>query len=197
MKYLLSILFLIPLWLSAQNVQTIEVCTEDQSYLQDYWVDNPIPSVYEWVVEGGTIINGQGTDFITVNWLSVPYDIYQISVSVISDDGCGGNTSSLLVDIDECSFDGVYVPNCFTVNGDGINDVWGPIFSGEWDDTEYKMYIFNRWGEMIWESHHPSETWDGKHMNKICQDGVYVWLMYYKRVNGYRLQTNGHVTLLN
>lgn len=196
MKYLLPILFLIPLWLSAQNVQTIEVCTEDQSYLQDYWVDNPIPSVYEWVVEGGSIINGQGTDFITVNWLSVPYDIYQISVSVISNDGCVGNTSSLLVDVDECSFDGVYVPNCFTVNGDGINDDWGPIFSGDWDDTEYKMYIFNRWGEMIWESRNPLETWDGKHMNKICQDDVYVWLMYYKRVNGYRLQTHGHVTLL-
>jgi len=196
MKWILNILLLIPLWLSAQNVQTIEVCTEDQSYLQDYWVDNPIPSVYEWVVEGGVITNGQGTDFITVNWLNVPYDIYQISVSVISNVGCIGDTSYLLVDIDECSFDGVYVPNCFTVNGDGVNDVWGPIFSGEWDDTRYEMYIFNRWGGMIWESHHPLETWDGKYKDKLCQDGVYVWLMYYKPINGHVLETHGHVTLL-
>ena len=85
----------------------------------------------------GAIINGQGTDFITVNWLNVPYDMYQITVSVISINGCIGDTSYLLVDVDECSFDGVYVPNCFTVNGDGINDVWGPVFSGEWDDTKY------------------------------------------------------------
>ena len=196
MKYLLSILLLIPLWLSAQNVQTIKVCTEDQSYIQDYWVDNPTTSsVYEWVVEGGSIVNGQGTDFITVNWLNIPYDIYQISVSVISN-MCIGDTSYLSVDIDECSFDGVYVPNCFTINGDGMNDTWGPVFNGEWDDSQYIMYIFNRWGEMIWESHNPLETWNGYYQNKLCQNGVYVWKMYYKPLNSYQLQTHGHVTLL-
>ena len=172
------------------------MCTEDQSYLQDYWVDNPIPSVYQWVVEGGTIVNGQGTDYITVNWLNVPYNIYQISVSVVSDAGCIGDTSYLLVDVDECSFDGVYVPNCFTPNGDESNNVWGPIFSGEWDDSRYTMYIFNRWGGMIWESHNPQATWDGTYKNKICQDGVYVWLMYYKPINGHILEAHGHVTLL-
>jgi gliding motility-associated-like protein len=195
MKTILSILLFAPLWLFAQNVQTIKVCTEDQSYLQDYWVADG-PNIYDWVVEGGTIEIGQGTSQITVNWLNVPYDMYQISVSIISDDGCIGDTSHLLVDIDECSFDGVYVPNCVTVNGDGVNDVWGPVFSGEWDDTKYKMYIFNRWGGLIWESYHPLETWDGKHKGKLCQDGVYIWLMYCKPVNGFQSETHGHVTLL-
>ena len=172
-----------------------KLCSHDQSYLQEYWVDGG-PNTYTWVVDGGVIESGQGTSQITVNWLNVPYDMYQIYVSVISNTGCPGDTSYLWVDIDECSFDGVYVPNCFTVNGDGINDEWGPIFSGEWDDTRYEMYIFNRWGGMIWESHHPSQTWDGKYKGKLCQDGVYVWLMYYKPLNGYVLEAHGHVTLL-
>ena len=49
---------------------------------------------------------------------------------------------------------------------------------------------------MIWESHNPLETWNGYYQNKLCQNGVYVWKMYYKPLNSYQLQTHGHVTLL-
>tara|TARA_R110002020_G_scaffold346320_2_gene560172 strand:- start:9534 stop:10130 length:597 start_codon:yes stop_codon:yes gene_type:complete len=195
-RNLLIILLFLPFGAISQ-VQHIEVCTENQEYLQEYWVDNPIPSVYEWIVQGGLIVSGQGTDFIIVNWLNVPYGMYNISVSVVSDVGCEGNTVTLMVDVDECSFDAVYVPNCFTVNNDGINDDWGPIFSGDWDNSAYKMYIFNRWGGMVWESHDPNETWDGRFKDKLCQDGVYVWLMYHKKMNSIELiESHGHVTLL-
>jgi len=195
-RNLLIILLFLPFGAISQ-VQHIEVCTENQEYLQEYWVDNPIPSVYEWIVQGGLIVSGQGTDFIVVNWLNVPYGIYNISVSVISDVGCVGNTVSLMVDVDECSFDGVYVPNCFTVNNDNINDDWGPIFSGEWDNNRYTMYVFNRWGGIVWESHHPLDRWDGRYNGKLCQDGVYIWKMEYKHLNSTAMQvSHGHVTLL-
>ena len=149
MKQLLFVLLLFLSFSTFSQLQQIEVCTENQEYLQDYWVDAGVPSQYTWIVQGGIIESGQGTEQITVNWLNVPYGMYNISVSVISDAGCEGNTVSLMVDVDECSFDAVYVPNCFTVNNDGINDDWGPIFSGDWDNSAYKMYIFNRWGGTI------------------------------------------------
>ncbi len=197
MKYLLSILLLIPLWLFAQNVQTIEVCTADQTYLQDYWVDNPIPSTYTWVVQGGLIVNGQGTNQIKVNWLNVPYGIYNVSVSVISNAGCIGNSVSLTVDVDECSFDNVFVPNCFTPNGDESNNVWGPVFAGDWDHSKYNMLIFNRWGGIVWESENYLAMWDGTYKNKMCQDGVYIWKMECKKLNTVVKEVmHGHVTLL-
>ena len=93
MKRLLSILLLLPFGAFSQ-LQQIEVCTENQEYLQDYLVDAGVPSQYTWVVQGGIIENGQGTGQITVNWLNVPYGMYNISVSVISDAGCVGDTVS-------------------------------------------------------------------------------------------------------
>jgi len=192
-KYLLTILLFLPFGVKSQ-IQYIEVCTENQEYLQEYWVNTQTPSsTHNWSVQGGLIVSGQGTDIITVNWLNTPYGLYNISVSV---EECNSDSSHLLVDIDECSFDNVYVPNCFTVNGDGKNDVWGPVFSGELNDEHYTMYIFNRWGEMIWESRNPLEKWNGQFHNEVCQNGVYVWKMFYRPLNSNTLQTHGHVTLL-
>lgn len=83
MKQLLFVLLFLPFGALSQ-LQQIEVCTENQEYLQDYWVDAGVPSQYDWVVQGGEIINGQGTETITVNWLGVPYGLYGVSVSVVS-----------------------------------------------------------------------------------------------------------------
>ena len=93
MKQLLFVLLFLPFGALSQ-LQQIEVCTENQEYLQDYWVDAGVPSQYDWVVQGGEIINGQGTETITVNWLGVPYGLYGISVSVVSNNGCIGNSVS-------------------------------------------------------------------------------------------------------
>ena len=195
-RNILTILLFLPLGAISQ-IQTIEVCTENQEYLQDYWVENPIPSIYTWVVQGGLIVNGQGTDQITVNCLNVPYGMYNVSVSVISDAGCIGNSVSLNVDVDECSFDNVFVPNCFTPNGDESNNVWGPVFAGDWDHTRYNMLIFNRWGNLIWESENYLAMWDGTYKNKMCQDGVYIWKMECKKLNTVVKEVmHGHVTLL-
>ena len=195
-RNILTILLFLPFGAISQ-IQTIEVCTENQEYLQDYWVENPIPSIYTWVVQGGLIVNGQGTDQITVNWLNVPYGMYNVSVSVISDAGCIGNSVSLNVDVDECSFDNVFVPNCFTPNGDESNNVWGPVFAGDWDHTRYNMLIFNRWGNLIWESENYLAMWDGTYKNKMCQDGVYIWKMECKKLNTVVKEVmHGHVTLL-
>jgi gliding motility-associated-like protein len=195
MKQLLFVLLFLPFGALSQ-LQQIEVCTENQEYLQDYWVDAGVPSQYDWVVQGGEIINGQGTETITVNWLGVPYGLYGISVSVVSNAGCVGNSVSLNVDVDDCSFDNVFVPNCFTPNGNEVNNEWGPVFAGDWDHTVYNMLIFNRWGGIVWESNNHLSMWDGTYKNKMCLDGVYIWKMECKKLNSVKEIMHGHLTLL-
>jgi len=191
MKWLLSILFLIPFLCSSQDVQTIEVC-ENSLLTQDYWVDGG-SNTYYWSVESGIIISGQGSNSITVDWDNVPYGQYLLNVYVISDSGCYGDTSYLLIDIDECSFNGIYIPNSFTPNGDGINDVF--IAVGE-NIIELDMFIYNRWGQQIHESH-IGQPWDGTFNNEGCQQDVYVWLAYYRFKNeNIRHSSVGHVVLL-
>jgi len=188
-KRLLTILFLLPCFAFSQ--QSIEVCTENQAYLQDYWVADG-DNQYFWSVEGGVIEANNGNG-ITVNWLNVPYDQYLITVYVISNAGCEGDTTTLWVDIDECSFNGLYVPNAFTPNGDGKND--GFMARGE-NVEKLELFIFNRWGEMIYQSYY-REPWNGKMNNVDCQIDVYVWKVNYKFTDEKFYKTeHGHVTLV-
>lgn len=194
MKKILTILFLIPFWFYSQDTTIVEVCTHDQSHLQTYSVTNG-PNQYYWDVEGGTIVQGGYENSIVVNWLNVPYNIYKITVYVISNEGCPGDTSILWVDIDECSYDGVYVPNSFTPGRlDGINDVFQVVGQNL---ERIEMHIFNRWGERIYEIHHIDASWDGTYLGEPCQEDVYVWFLKYKFVgNSFEEEIRGHVTLV-
>ena len=194
MKKLLIILFLIPCWLFAQDTTVLEVCTHDQSHLQTYSVING-PNQYSWSVSGGFIESGSGTNSIVVNWFNVPYSMYLIEVSVISNAGCPGNTVQLWVDIDECSYDGIYVPNSFTPQApDGINDVFKPVGN---NIEGLHMYIFNRWGELIHETYTIDGFWDGTYQGEPCQQDVYVWFLEYKFIgNEFYEEIRGHVTLV-
>ncbi len=68
-----------------------------------------------------------------------------------------------------------YVPNAFTPNGDGLNDVFYPIITEGLDVLDYQLRIFNRWGELIFVSSEYQLGWDGTYKGAICQDGIYTW----------------------
>ena len=192
MRWIFIISIILPTWIFSQAVQTIEICLAENSYVQEYWVANG-PNQYYWTVEGGIIQEDNGSSII-VNWLNVPYGMYQITVYVISNEGCDGDTTSLLVDVDECSFNGIYIPNSFTTNNDGRNDVFGPI--GE-NIIHLEIYIYNRWGEQIYESRN-GVSWDGRSNGKMCQQDVYVWMVVYRFI-GEEITKHtsiGHVVLV-
>lgn len=92
----------------------------------------------------------------------------------------------------------IYIPNAFTPNGDGLNDAFGGIGEGI---TEYNMQIFNRWGNLIFESNDMKNQWDGNYNNEIAPMGVYVYKISAKgpSANGrYKnlISKTGDVTLV-
>ncbi|MBU2649865.1 MAG: gliding motility-associated C-terminal domain-containing protein [Bacteroidetes bacterium] len=84
-------------------------------------------------------------------------------------------TSDTII-INDCN-SSIFVPNCFTPNGDGINDYF---FAKGINILDFEMYIFNRWGQQLFESNSIDDKWDGKFKNTLCPQGVYYYLIYYK-----------------
>jgi gliding motility-associated-like protein len=72
----------------------------------------------------------------------------------------------------------VYIPNSFTPNNDGRNDVFKPVGSA-WQPGSYKLMIFNRWGEVVFESDDPDQPWDGSHQGGAyyVKDDIYLYKM--------------------
>lgn len=87
----------------------------------------------------------------------------------------------------------VYIPNAFTPNEDGYNDVFIPVGYGI---NEIRLTIFDRWGVQIFTSNETSIGWDGSHKGKQCEQGVYVYKAEVKTMAGHTVQYVGHVTLL-
>lgn len=87
----------------------------------------------------------------------------------------------------------IFIPNAFTPDGDGINDSFGAIGYGI---TEYNMYIFDRWGELIFESHKYGENWNGTTSGKESQIGVYPYRIDIKDINLKPHSFIGHINLV-
>lgn len=75
------------------------------------------------------------------------------------------------------------MPNAFSPNGDGINDIYKPK-SGYQNITEFQAYIFNRWGQKLFEWTDPATGWDGTYKGSPVKDGVYFCLVKAKGADG-------------
>ena len=73
-----------------------------------------------------------------------------------------------------------YIPNAFTPDGDPFNNTFHPVFSSGYDPFDYTLLIFNRWGQLIFESHDVNIGWDGTFNGSYVQDGVYSWKVEFK-----------------
>jgi gliding motility-associated-like protein len=70
------------------------------------------------------------------------------------------------------------IPNVFSNNGDGLNDYFKPVNFCPLDS--YQLKIFNRWGQIIFETNDPETSWDGFYKGKRIQHGVYAYLIEYR-----------------
>lgn len=87
------------------------------------------------------------------------------------------------------------MPNAFSPNGDGINDIY-KAKDGYQSLVEFHAYIFNRWGKKLYEWTNPADGWDGKYNGKDVAQGVYFVLVEAKGADGKRYKIKRDVNLL-
>jgi gliding motility-associated-like protein len=129
---------------------------------------------------------------------SIEEDGYTVTLYAISSAGCVDSFSML---IDQKDLLVYYVPNSFTPDNNDLNSVFKPVFTSGFDPYNYRMLIYNRWGELIFESLNAEVGWDGTYgtdnQKKLCQDGTYVWKIDFKRSdNDEYISLTGHVNLV-
>ena len=160
------------------------VCFLDPPHFITLDAGNP-GHVYSWS-------NGQSVRAIDVQYEGF-YD-----VTITSPLGC--SITSTFTVIEECYGGALYVPSGFTPDNDGLNDV----FKAEGENiVSFRMEIWNRWGEMIYEIDDISQHWDGsvRGGNHYVEPGVYVYRVQYQVVTeeGFvspPLEKDGHVTVV-
>jgi gliding motility-associated-like protein len=85
-----------------------------------------------------------------------------------------------------------YIPSAFTPDADGVNEEFSGLGIGI---KNYSMYIYDRWGELIFESNEYDYRWDGTYKGSQVQEGVYVYFFDLMDVKGEPHKYRGHVTL--
>ncbi|MBX2950759.1 MAG: gliding motility-associated C-terminal domain-containing protein [Crocinitomicaceae bacterium] len=127
--------------------------------------------------------------------LTLPSDTAHYTVCLIaySDAGCSDTLCKELVVLDDIM---IYVPNTFTPDGDEFNQSLF-IYTNGIDRFNFEFQLFNRWGELIFETKDPSVGWDGTYNGSLVQSGTYTWKMAVKATHiDYRKTLTGHVNVL-
>jgi gliding motility-associated-like protein len=147
-------------------------------------------STYQWTF-------GDFTGFATDVNPTHTYEqqgFYQVYLVAFSDFGCSDTASqAILVEAPVI----YYVPNTFTPDNDQFNQTFKPIITQGIDIFGYQLLIFNRWGEILFESNDAEYGWDGTYGGKIVPDGTYIWKIRYRVLGVDKPQEiMGHVNLI-
>jgi gliding motility-associated-like protein len=142
-------------------------------------MSNP-PSVFlgndTTICDSTTLMAGEGNngyryhwqDGSTANKLKISSSgTYAVTVS----NECGTVRDSIIINVEQCECP-LYTPNSFTPNGDGLNETFKP---SSCDPKEYVLRIFNRWGELLFESHDISKGWNGTFEGNTVPEGAYLY----------------------
>jgi len=170
---------------------------------------NPTPaSVFEPNV---TVYSNSSFDVVDYQWfaneatpsfsnlqnvpLSYPNEVGQFPVTLIvtNANGCTDTiTRPVIINNDVI----IYAPNTFTPDGDEFNQNWRVFIEGI-NVYDFRLEIFNRWGEIIFESRDPEGSWDGTYGGKLVEEGSYIWVIRAADAeNDNKYEFNGHVTVL-
>lgn len=189
MRYLFFILFLTS-YICSFSQQEFEICDGEKVFKYTTTID--INGTISWFLNGSPIDQG---DDVSIAF-NEPGE-YQLVAIGYNDLGCESLPQILQIVVTECDPLIYWVPNSFTPDGNEFNQTWGPILTSGINLENFELLIYNRWGEVIWESHNSTAKWDGTYNGEPVPNGTYVWTMLIdmKENDGMKLVT-GHVTLL-
>jgi len=121
---------------------------------------------------------------------------YHVQLIVINTYGCSDTLEQVVSVEEEFTF---FIPNTFTPNEDGINDLFKPASIGI-DSKEFEFLIFDRWGNLIFETSDPTKGWNGKVQNgksgNIAQEDTYVWVINLTDTSNIKHRYRGHINII-
>jgi gliding motility-associated-like protein len=148
---------------------------------------------YQWTITG----QNQSFELNPVVTLATP-GVYKITLSATSINGCKDQTSKLIEVKDVFN---VFIPNTFSPNHDGLNDIFKPVFSPYGlDKTSYDFTIIDRWGQTVFRTTNPDEGWKGSgfktEIYPIKKD-EYIYQIRFKDLSGKTYYKTGSVFLIS
>ncbi len=142
---------------------------------------------YNWQPGIGLSCTDCPNPLFTGNYSSV------FTVTATTDFGCSGTT---VVNVTVVPSYDIFIPNAFTPNGDGVNDVW-QLFGKLLGIKQLEVAVFNRWGEKVFESRDINFAWDGSYKGILQNPGVYVYTAKLVWLNNHSdNKYHGSVTLI-
>lgn len=147
-------------------------------------------SSYEWLFGAGTT----STDFSPEHTFSGTDDYYEVKLVSFNELGCTDTARKVLIGGSSTVY---YIPNAFSPDGDEFNNTFQPVFTQGFDPMNFELRIFDRWGEVLFESHDASAGWDGSYSGQPVPSGMYVWqIVFHSPNDGKAQQLQGHLSLL-
>lgn len=128
-------------------------------------------------------------------WFTFPSELgtFPVTLIVETERGCTDTTTLELNVVDDVI---CYAPNTFTPDNDEFNQTWRLHMLGI-DIYDFELLIYNRWGQLIWESHDVEVEWDGYYNGVPVQEGTYTWIARVKRLyNDDKLTFNGSIIVI-
>jgi gliding motility-associated-like protein len=116
------------------------------------------------------------------------------TITAINELGCKASDNLHIRIIEDCSGNTIYVPNTFSPNGDGQNDVLRVLGPGVASVKQFR--VFNRWGQIIFDTKDTNTGWDGTYNGVELNPGVYMYYMDVECINGQHSVKKGDITLL-
>lgn len=128
------------------------------------------------------------------NPIATPIENTNYIVTISDSNGCtNADTVSIILKGTTCDEPEIFIPNAITPNGDNVNDV---VYVRGQAVREILFRVYNRWGEMIFESRDKNIGWDAYHNSELVQPGVYV---YYVKVSCYgngKFEKKGNISVI-
>lgn len=131
---------------------------------------SPPTYAYTWTLPDGSVVNSEEA---TYHFNSIP-GIYTLLLEAANDSGCYSYLS-YSVEIETIDDLAYYIPNAFSPDGNEFNATFKPVLSPKIDAYDYHLWIYDRKGNVLFESLNPQIGWDGTFNNQVVPSGIYAW----------------------
>jgi gliding motility-associated-like protein len=146
----------------------------------------PVGSTIQWF-RNGALLSSMTADSLRVN------DGANYTARIVNANGCISLLSNTVITEIGCVTK-INLPDVFSPNGDGINDVIKPVIPGINKFRCFKVY--NRWGNLVFETTDPTKGWDGRYKGQHQPAESYIWLVEGVDSNGKEIKSTGMFTLM-